>query len=959
MIPLASLCLAAAFTAAPPLVTDDFRQFDRRTWTCNTRANLSVVADGQRPAVLQYQADYGQATYAGMQKKLAPSVDLSRWNALRISVRSDDTPAMTITLMSYEGHTESKFSREIPLKPQWREYTLFFTEFKDRDIDTPINLEQLRRVRAVMFVTNRRKATARVLLDQLMFLSAVPPVQSEEDKPRARLTARHRADIDVLKQRFTSIFLPNYQERIPAPSAQAVKLVATLSADGSWPDVNYDDKSLTGWSPTLHLDRLWSLTTEYVRLKPAGPARAALKDAIDRGLAFWFRRDPQSHNWWYNRIGAQQRFSKIGLLLDDELTPEQRAGIVKILRRSTTVGATGENLVWTAGNTVVRGILERSPAVCAAAFEKIADEIRVAPDVDEGVKADGTFLQHGQQLYNGGYGAGFAVDTSRFLYYAANTAYQFPKDKVDIVTSYILDGSRWMVYRNMPDYSTRGRDITRVARPPGPCYLAAACQQLKESPGPRQAEVAAFLDELNQGENSLAGNKHFWHSDYMTHRRPGWMMSVKMLSSRMQSGEVGDGEGLRSHLLSDGVTYLYSGDGLAYHNVFPVWDWKRLPGITAAWSPAPPEGQVASFGNSDFAGGVSDGTFGACAFILQRGNLKARKAWFFFDHECVALGAGIESGLEPAYTSLEQNLLSGDATVCDGGRVYPLAGELNSQNIRWVHHRDVGYFLLQKARVTARAAPQTGSWQNISRGGSRAPLSRDLFSLYIDHGPGARGASYQYLVAPMKAAACKAYAAALPVRVLVNTADTAAVEHIGLGIVQAAFFGEGTVTASDGLTLGVDKPCLLMCRKDRGKLIISAANPLNQPATLGITVNAELTGTGAVWQRSRAVTKIRLDLPDGEFAGQTASASFMLKAPLRAGSKRKPAASQYRTWTSAGGTYHVEAELAGVASGEVTLRKRDGTEIVLPLERLSAEDQAWVGEHKPKAESGEPKAETR
>ena len=277
----------------------------------------------------------------------------------------------------------------------------------------------------------------------------------------------------------------------------------------------------------------------------------------------------------------------------------------------------------------------------------------------------------------------------------------------------------------------------------------------------------------------------------MTHRRPGWMMSVKMLSARMQSGEVGDGEGLRSHLLSDGVTYLYSGDGLAYHNIFPVWDWKRLPGITAAWSPAPPQGQVASFGSSDFAGGVSDGTYGACAFIHERGNLKARKAWFFFDHECVALGAGIESGPEPAYTSLEQNLLSGDATVCDGGRVHPLEGELNSQNIRWVHHRGVGYFLLQKARVTTRAARRRAVGRIFPGAARTRRVSMDVFSLYIDHGPAARGASYQYLVAPMKQTACKAYAAALPVRVLANTADTAAVEHPAWASCRRRSFARG------------------------------------------------------------------------------------------------------------------------------------------------------------------------
>ena len=116
--------------------------------------------------------------------------------------------------------------------------------------------------------------------------------------------------------------------------------------------------------------------------------------------------------------------------------------------------------------------------------------------MDEGVKADGYVpTSTASSCTTAVTGRASPWTPRAFLYYAANTAYQFPKDKVDIVTSYILDGSRWMVYRNVPDYSTRGRDITRVARPPGPCYLTAACQQLKESPGPRQAEVAAFLDE--------------------------------------------------------------------------------------------------------------------------------------------------------------------------------------------------------------------------------------------------------------------------------------------------------------------------------------------------------------------------------------------------------------------------------------------------------------------------------
>jgi SLA1 homology domain 1, SHD1 len=51
---------------------------------------------------------------------------------------------------------------------------------------------------------------------------------------------------------------------------------------------------------------------------------------------------------------------------------------------------------------------------------------------------------------------------------------------------------------------------------------------------------------------------------------------------------------------------------------------------------------------------------------------------------------------------------------------------------------------------------------------------------------------------------------------------------------------------------------------------------------------------------------------------------------------------EFRIWTDSTGKHETEAKFAGMAFGKVTLEKRDGSRVTLPLEKLSADDQAWI-----------------
>ena len=87
------------------------------------------------------------------------------------------------------------------------------------------------------------------------------------------------------------------------------------------------------------------------------------------------------------------------------------------------------------------------------------------------------------------------------------------------------------------------------------------------------------------------------------------------------------------HHFGDGSNFI-SLTGKEYFNIYPVWDWQKIPGTTVVQKPELPHWkEIAKKGLTDFVGGVSDGEYGAAAFDFASAHdpLKARKAWFFFE----------------------------------------------------------------------------------------------------------------------------------------------------------------------------------------------------------------------------------------------------------------------------------------------------------------------------------------
>jgi chondroitin AC lyase len=358
------------------------------------------------------------------------------------------------------------------------------------------------------------------------------------------------------------------------------------------------------------------------------------------------------------------------------------------------------------------------------------------------------------------------------------------------------------------------------------------------------------------------GNRHFWRADYMAHHRAGYFASARMFSDRLfnTDGPAND-EGLKSHHLSDGSTCIMR-SGREYFDIFPVWDWGKIPGTTVKLTPGL-EGEVRVKGTRPFAGGVSDGRYGCAAFDLERNGLFARKAWFFFDDEMVCLGAGIRCDDPfPVVTTLNQCFLNGGVTVSSGGRAHTLSpGSRTLEKVSWAYHDSIAYIFPSPQRVHLANGPRTGSWWEINHVYPRDPVTKNVFTLWLDHGASPRNANYSYIVAPaLKYAEIDQYSTPPPVEIISNEPNLQAVRHRGIGITGIVLYEPGKLTIGEGITLEADRPCLLLVREEGRRMEISAANPENKGLRLTVRIGNA---------KRQSVETIVFDLPEGEYAGMS------------------------------------------------------------------------------------------
>ena len=705
-------------------------------------------------------------------------------------------------------------------------------------------------------------------------------------KPRVNDEAPANQDLEILRERVVAELMEPEVEEIHIKS-----LISTIQDDGSWPGINYQDTSRTGFEHSVHLDNMVALSRAYQKPASEFYKNTQVKDAIDASLNFWLARDFICENWWWNQIGTPDHMVSILLIMDEDLTEVQKRKAAPIVGRAnlSAWGARpGGDLIKIAGILGKYGLFVRDKATVDKVVKTMASEIRFAterntPDDVRGLQTDFSFHHRKDQVTSTlSYGLGYAAAFADWAAKVAGTAFSFPDEKIKLLVDFYLDGiCQTMVYGTYPDPGAKNRSITR----PGTLapHSAEIPKKLLQATDYRQDELEEIV-KIRQGSIApeLAGNQFFWHSEYFSHQRPDYFTSVRMYSSRNHNMEEPyNGEGLKNYHLADGSNFI-SRTGKEYTDIFPVWDWQKIPGTTVVQKPTlPAEDEIQQQGLTTFVGAVSDGQYGSAAFDFKSVHdpLEAKKAWFMFNQEYVCLGAGIHAtAAYPVATTLNQCYLKQDVIVKEANRRSTLKKGVHDLNqVDWVFHDSIAYLFPVPTKVHLSNQEATGSWYNINHQADspKEKLSKDVFTVWLDHGKKPQQASYQYIVVPNIAVAeVEDYQKHSPITILANSPEMQAVQHTGLGISQIIFYQPGEVQITEDVSLAIDSPGMVMVHSEEQEIQkITVADPSRTLKAIhlkvSVPVKANSTHFRAEWHEEQGYSDITINLPQDNYAGKS------------------------------------------------------------------------------------------
>lgn len=572
------------------------------------------------------------------------------------------------------------------------------------------------------------------------------------------------------------------------------------------------------------------------------------------------------------------------LIMDDDLTEKQKSEGLKIAGRARMggVGARpGGDLIQIAALMSKQALFRRDEAFLEEVLKIMADEIKIT--TDRGLKPDMSFHHRTDNVISTlTYGSGFIDSYVYWIVQTQGTKFLLPESALKLLIDYFLDGMvPTMVHGKYPDPGARNREMTRLGAlsPAGP-ELA---EHLLQASSYRKEELMQII-KIRKGEiePNLRKTRFFWHSEYFSHQRPGYFTSVRMHSSRNHTmEEPHNEEGLLMHHFGDGSNFI-SVSGSEYVDLYPVWDWQRIPGTTVVQKPELPHWrEIAQKGLSDFVGGVSDGAYGTAAFDFKSPHdpLQARKAWFFFDREYVSLGAGIHSLAPfPVNTTLNQSSLNSEVVVRSAQRRQVIdPGNHQIEEVNWVHHDKVAYLFPFPMTVHVSNKKASGNWRQINHQAwaTSETVSKELFTIWVDHGTKPASANYAYIVIPnIEMPELEAYHKEPRIKILSNDRSVQAVQHLDLGQIQLVFYEAGKFDWDQNHWIQVDQPCIILMETGEGKINkLAVSDPTQKLDSLKIKTSFEtehLSGAHtANWDKEKRRNTIEINLPKGGHAGRS------------------------------------------------------------------------------------------
>ena len=714
--------------------------------------------------------------------------------------------------------------------------------------------------------------------------------------------AKANADLDKIKSRVVSELLsPEVNDD------EIEELIATIKEDGTWPGINYDDVSRTGFEHRFHYNHMVSLARAYKTRSSRFYKKKKAKKAIELSLQNWVDHDYICDNWWYNQIGTPNSLVTLMLIVGDDLPDELVEKTQPMIGRAhidapgarpggdriKIAGIEAKNMLFL-GNAerfeeVIRVIeaeikfVEWVGATYGYGFRHIATGFSNRLAGGRGIQYDNSFHHRVDGVNNTlSYGLGYADAFVEWAVYTNDTQFTFSDEKLEQLIDYFLDGiCKTAVFGKFPDMGAKNRSISREGSLKA--YSAATAEKLLLTSNYRRNEMQEIVDIRSKNLKPTTSHATFYqHTEHFTFQRPDFFTSVRMYSTRTHNMEQPyNSEGLFNHYRGDGANHI-SRTGDEYFDIAPVYDYQKIPGATILQLPEMlPANEIQKLGVMDFVGASTDGKYAAVGFDFRSPHdpLIARKSWFFFDQEYVCLGTGISTKEKfPVVTTLNQCLLHDEVTISRGNQQTVISkGEASFNDVDWVYQDGIGYVFPKQTSVNIKNSSASGSWYLINKqtDSPREEINLDVFKLWLDHGEAPSDASYEYIVVPATSIAeLERGTSKANISIISNTPSIQAVGQEALGIYQIVFYKAGELELARGLILRSDSPAIVILKTENGVVSsISVSDPNRELRAIHLTLSIKIEKAGddfkSVWNGEENLSKISIDLPQGVYAGKS------------------------------------------------------------------------------------------
>ena len=526
-------------------------------------------------------------------------------------------------------------------------------------------------------------------------------------------------------------------------------------------------------------------------------------------------------------------------------------------------------------------------------FETVAEYVTAK----DGVYYDGSFVQHNMYSYNGGYGVGLLDSNVDGPLLLLDTPWDISDNCKENLIEWVYSAYEPILYKGSVMEMTNGRfvaaqstnnsylngsrivkgilNLVDIAEDIDAKYfkrlvkymyseasstynLALECyedigrSQSYDYIGLYTKIKALYEDETLGNREPYIMSKVYYNTDRVVQHREDYSVGISMHSNRIAGYESINGANLQGWYQGNSALWLYLDNNQFAETFFATVDPYRLAGTTvlkgAPGLPRENDGKNAK-GRNSYAGGTSIlGKYAVSGHYLQPigQTLNAKKSYFLFDNEIVALGSNINSSdYDDVETTIENRRLTtqnGDNLfLVDGAETVPNLGDTATiTNPKWAYlkgntdNTSIGYYFPNGGTVNTLRETRTGAWADVDKGNAvddYIQRTDNYLTMYINHGTTPENANYSYVLLPNASAdETRAYSENSDTEILANTSDVHAVTDKKLNITGANFWNykESTVQKDGKDYITANAPASVMVAEDEETVTITLSDPTHE-----------------------------------------------------------------------------------------------------------------------------------